>query len=171
MIALLGALATAYGIGAGLSSLLQARRMHQRGASADVSLGFLGSYIGGYAIWLTYGLGIGSTPLIVVDAVGLVCGGITLIVAFRLRSATPSATDSRGGLLASAGVPASSQHRRLHALSRRAAWRTDGRSVVPRHPRVATSVATIGRSRSARLHSAAPSDSLKRVSQCAPDRI
>jgi uncharacterized protein with PQ loop repeat len=85
MTALLGALATAYGMGAGVSSLLQARRMRQRGTSADVSLGFLGSYLGGYAIWLTYGLSIGSMPLIVVDAVGLVCGGLTLLVAVRLR--------------------------------------------------------------------------------------
>ena len=31
-------------------------------------------YAGGYAVWLAYGFSIGSLPLIVVDAIGLVCG-------------------------------------------------------------------------------------------------
>jgi hypothetical protein len=36
-------------------------------------------------IWLLYGLSIASMPLIVVDVVGLLCGGATLAVALRLR--------------------------------------------------------------------------------------
>ena len=95
MTVLLGAIATAYGMGAGLSSLLQARRMRRRGTSGDVSLGFLASYLGGYAIWFAYGLSIGSVPLIAVDAVGLVCGGVTLLVAMRLRPAPkPAVADA-----------------------------------------------------------------------------
>jgi len=43
------------------------------------------SYAGGYAIWLTYGLSTGSIPLIVVDTVGLLCGGLTLAVALSQR--------------------------------------------------------------------------------------
>jgi hypothetical protein len=37
--------------------------------------------LGGYAIWLSTG----SIPLIVVDTVGLLCGGLTLAVALYLR--------------------------------------------------------------------------------------
>jgi hypothetical protein len=45
----------------------------------------LASYTGGYAIWLAYGLSIGSLPLIVVDTVGLLCAGLTIAVALSLR--------------------------------------------------------------------------------------
>jgi acetyl esterase/lipase len=43
------------------------------------------SYAGGYALWLAYGLNSGNVPLIVVDAAGLLCGGLTLAVALSLR--------------------------------------------------------------------------------------
>jgi len=46
----------------------------------------LASYAGGYAIWLAYGLSTGGIPLIVVDTVGLLCGGL------MLASPCPSAT-------------------------------------------------------------------------------
>src|SRR5260370_19815296 len=80
----LGTLATVYGVLAALKSLLQTRRMLSRRTSGDVSAGFLASYVGGYAIWLTYGLSTGSLPLIVVDTVGLLCAGLTLAVALSL---------------------------------------------------------------------------------------
>jgi len=41
--------------------------------------------VGGYAIWLLYGLSVGDIPLIVVDVFGLLCGGLTLAVALSLR--------------------------------------------------------------------------------------
>ena len=82
---LIGTAATAYGVIAALSVLLQARQMLTRRTSCDVSGRFFASYAGGYAIWLLYGLSIGSTPLIAVDAVGLLCGGLTLAVALSLR--------------------------------------------------------------------------------------
>ena len=82
---LLGTAATAYGVLAALKSLLQTRQMLARGTSGDVSALFLASYVGGYAIWLAYGLSTGSLPLIAVDAVGLLCGGLTLAVALSLR--------------------------------------------------------------------------------------
>ena len=40
--------------------------MHVRGTSVDVSVRFLAVYVGGFAIWLLYGLGIGDLPVIVV---------------------------------------------------------------------------------------------------------
>ena len=81
----LGAVVTGYGVVAGAASLLQARRMARRGTSSDVSLAFLGLYVAGYALWLLYGLAIGSLPLILVDAVGMLCGAATLGTAMLLR--------------------------------------------------------------------------------------
>ncbi len=87
----LGAAATLYGLGGALSVLLQARQMHVRGTSGDVSARFLTVYVGGFAVWLLYGLGIGSIPIILVHAVGLVCGTVTLVVVLKLRGpAAPS---------------------------------------------------------------------------------
>jgi uncharacterized protein with PQ loop repeat len=80
-----GAVATIYGVLAALKALLQTRQMLIRRTSGAVSAGFLASYAGGYAIWLAYGLSTGSVPLIVVDTVGLFCGGLTLAVALSLR--------------------------------------------------------------------------------------
>lgn len=82
---LLGVVATLYGVGGALSILLQARQMLARRASGDVSAPFLGVYVGGYAIWLLYGLSLGSVPIILVHALGFVCGAVTLAVALSLR--------------------------------------------------------------------------------------
>jgi uncharacterized protein with PQ loop repeat len=82
---LLGTAATAYGVLAAFAVLLQARQMLARRASCEVSGPFFASYAGGYAIWLLYGLSVRSAPLIIVDAVGLLCAGLTLAVALSLR--------------------------------------------------------------------------------------
>jgi uncharacterized protein with PQ loop repeat len=82
---LLGTAATVYGVLGALKTLLQTRQMLARRTSREVSAGFLASYTGGYAIWLTYGLAADSIPLIVVDTVGLLCGALTLAVALSLR--------------------------------------------------------------------------------------
>jgi hypothetical protein len=82
---LLGAAAMIYGAGGAMSILLQAKQMLARGASCEVSARFLGMYVGGYAIWLLYGLSLGNGPMIVVHAIGLACGAVTLAVALRLR--------------------------------------------------------------------------------------
>jgi uncharacterized protein with PQ loop repeat len=82
---LLEIIATLYGVGAATAALLQARQALRRGASCEVSARFFAAYAGGYAVWLLYGLSIGSVPLILVDALGLLCGGITLGVTLALR--------------------------------------------------------------------------------------
>lgn len=82
---LLGTIATCYGVCGALASLSQARQVRRRGSSCDVSAGFFAMYAGGYAIWLMYGVSIGSVPLILVDAAGLICGGITLAVTLSMR--------------------------------------------------------------------------------------
>jgi len=82
---LLSLVATGYGVLAALAALLQMRQMLRRRTSCDVSARFFATYTGGYAIWLLYGLSAGDVPLIVVDAAGLLCGGVTLAVALSLR--------------------------------------------------------------------------------------
>jgi len=93
----LGIAATVYGVLAALKTLLQTRQMLTRRTSRAVSARFLASYTGGYAVWLTYGLSTGSLPLIVVDTVGLLCGGLTLAVALSLRGSLirPATWNSR----------------------------------------------------------------------------
>jgi uncharacterized protein with PQ loop repeat len=115
VVQLLGTAATAYGVLAALSVLLQARQMLVRRASCEVSGRFFASYAGGYAVWLLYGLSVSNVPLIVVDAVGLLCAGLTLAVALSLRGslihpttwtscdATPGSRDS--SVLAMHGPP------------------------------------------------------------------
>jgi len=82
---LLAAIATAYGLGAGGAVLFQARQIVRRGSSCDVSAGFFATYAGGYAIWLLYGLSIDSTPLVLVDSIGLVSGLATLAITLGMR--------------------------------------------------------------------------------------
>jgi MtN3 and saliva related transmembrane protein len=83
----IGTAATAYGVGAAATALLQARQILRRRRSCDVSARFFASYVGGYAIWLLYGVSIGSMPLILVDLVGLLCGGFTLTITLAVRGA------------------------------------------------------------------------------------
>jgi uncharacterized protein with PQ loop repeat len=102
----LGATATVYGLGGALSVLLQARQMYVRGTSCDVSARFLTVYVGGFAIWLLYSLGIESVPIILVHAVGLVCGSITLAVLIWLRRTTVAVANPSAGEDPAAGSEA-----------------------------------------------------------------
>ncbi len=121
----LGAAATVYGLGGAFSVLLQARRMHARGTSGDVSARFFAVYVGGFAIWLLYGLGIGDVPIILVHAVGLVCGTITLAVALRLRR--PAAVAAR--------TPSSGEDRARTRPGLTFCARTGPQSLAGGHPR------------------------------------
>ena len=78
-------LATAYGVGAAGAALFQTRQLLQSRRSCEVSARFFAVYAGGYAIWLAYGLSIGSMPLIIVDAIGVVCATATLAIVLSLR--------------------------------------------------------------------------------------
>ena len=81
----MGTLATLYGFGAACTALLQARQVVRRRSSCEVSARFFATYAGGYAVWLLYGLSIGSLPLVLVDAAGLLCGLVTLTVTPSMR--------------------------------------------------------------------------------------
>ena len=82
---LIGSITTLYGVGAAGAALLQGRQVLRRGSSCEVSARFFATYAGGYAVWLLYGLSIGSVPLILVDAAGLLCGLITLAITLSMR--------------------------------------------------------------------------------------
>jgi hypothetical protein len=82
---LMGTVATLYGVGAAGTALLQARQVLIRGSSCEVSARFFATYAGGYAIWLLYGLSIGSLPLIMVDTAGLLSGLATLAITLSAR--------------------------------------------------------------------------------------
>ena len=81
----LALIATAYGLCGAASSLLEAARLLKSGSADEISLAFLGVLLGGYLVWLLYGISTGDEPLIVTDAVGLAAGTITLSIAVRLR--------------------------------------------------------------------------------------
>jgi uncharacterized protein with PQ loop repeat len=81
----MGTVATLYGVGAAGTALLQARQVLRRGSSCEVSARFFATYAGGYAVWLLYGVSIGSLPLIMVDAAGLLCGLATLAITLSAR--------------------------------------------------------------------------------------
>ena len=78
-------LVTTYGVGAACAGLFQARQLLQGRRSCEVSALFFAVYAGGYAIWLAYGVSIGSLPLIIVDGIGVVCATLTLAIALSLR--------------------------------------------------------------------------------------
>jgi MtN3 and saliva related transmembrane protein len=81
----LALLATIYGIGSSAAALLQARQLLTRRRSCDVSALLFGIYLGGYVLWLLYGMSLGSMPLVVVNAAGVVTIGVVLAVALSLR--------------------------------------------------------------------------------------
>src|SRR5260370_22673790 len=83
---LLGTAATAYGVLAALTTLLQARQMLARGTSCEVSCLFFASYAGGYAIWLVYGLSTRNLPLITSTADSPLCTGPPLSRALAPRA-------------------------------------------------------------------------------------
>lgn len=74
-----------YGIGMSLAPLLQVRRMRVRRSSADVSIGYLAVLLGGFVLYLTYGLSIANRLLIITNVSNIVITAATIAVAVRLR--------------------------------------------------------------------------------------
>ena len=98
---LLGTVATAWGIVSAASSLLQARKLVRTQSPESVSVGFLAKYLGGYVAWALYGMAIGSTPLIVVDIIGICASGVTVGTALRVRHAATRTNGSHRSRAAS----------------------------------------------------------------------
>jgi len=87
--------ATAYGMVSALAALLQARQLLERRRSCDVSALLFGVYLGGYVVWLAYGLSIGSAPIVTVNAVGLVSVATVLVIALSVRGSIWNPTSWR----------------------------------------------------------------------------
>ena len=86
--------AAAWGVVMALSPLLQIRRMIAQQSSRDVSIGYFCVLLGGFALWLAYGVAIANLALIVPNAVALAVGCLTVGVAVRYRP--PAGVVSRG---------------------------------------------------------------------------
>ncbi|HET9267960.1 MAG TPA: hypothetical protein VFO31_07335 [Vicinamibacterales bacterium] len=104
---LLQAVLVTFGAAAGLAPLLERRRILRRSSAADVSLAALAFTGAGCALWLIYGVAIGSWPLAVAQTAGLVAIVITLRAARRQREPrleqverpAPAPSDSAAGFV------------------------------------------------------------------------
>jgi MtN3 and saliva related transmembrane protein len=81
----LGTAGTFVGLIAGLSLLLQARRLASLGSACEVSIPVRLLALAGYAVWLAYGVAIGDVPLILVDLAGVAGAALVLRVTLVLR--------------------------------------------------------------------------------------
>lgn len=68
------------------SPLLQIRRIVARRSSADLSLSYLAVLMVGFSLWIAYGYSIANAAIVVPNAVALVIGLATILVALRFRS-------------------------------------------------------------------------------------
>ncbi|CAN5560003.1 hypothetical protein BH20ACT23_BH20ACT23_30040 [soil metagenome] len=81
----LGIGAATWGIVMALSPVLQIRRILNRRSSEDVSIGYFLVLLGGFALWLAYGISIGNLVLIVPNSVAFCVGVATIVIARRYR--------------------------------------------------------------------------------------
>jgi uncharacterized protein with PQ loop repeat len=82
----LAVLAASWGVVMALSPTLQIRRILERQSSDDVSLGYLGVLLVGFALWVGYGISLSNLALIIPNSVALVIGVVTVMVARRYRT-------------------------------------------------------------------------------------
>lgn len=87
MTEVLAVLAATWAVLMGLAPLMQVRRMVVRGSADDVSLGYLGVLVPGFALWIAYGISSANVALIVPNAVALLVAALTIVVAVRLQRA------------------------------------------------------------------------------------
>jgi len=80
----LGIAAATWGIVMGLSPVLQIRKMVAR-SSEDVSIGYFGVLLAGFALWICYGASIGNLVLIIPNTVALCVASATIAVARHYR--------------------------------------------------------------------------------------
>jgi MtN3 and saliva related transmembrane protein len=77
--------AGAWGLVMALSPLLQIRRMACQQSSRDVSIGYWGVLLVGFALWVAYGVAVANLALILPNAVAFCVGCLTIGVAVRYR--------------------------------------------------------------------------------------
>lgn len=81
----LGPVAAAYGVVMAVSPLLQIRRMLQTRSSTDVSIGYLAVIEVGFGLWVVYGLSLPNLALAIPNAVAVLVGIVTILIALWLR--------------------------------------------------------------------------------------
>lgn len=77
------------GVMMALAPVLQIRAILRRRSSDDVSVGYLAVLCLGFVTWLSYGLSIGNTALIVTNVSSLSVCLLTIGIALRFRGADP----------------------------------------------------------------------------------
>jgi uncharacterized protein with PQ loop repeat len=82
---MLATLGTAVGLVGAASLFLQARRLIRVGTACETSIPVRLVAVGGYAVWLAYGIAIRDVPLILVDVAGLAGAALVFQVTVRLR--------------------------------------------------------------------------------------
>jgi len=85
LVTVLGIGAATWGIVMALSPVLQIRRILNRRSSEDVSIGYFLVLLGGFALWLAYGITIENLVLIVPNSVAFCVGVATIVIARRYR--------------------------------------------------------------------------------------
>jgi hypothetical protein len=87
--------ATAWGLVMAVSPVLQIRRMLVRRSSADLSLGYFGVLIPGFALWIAYGWTRADWALVVANTAAFIVAAVTLTVGLLLRTvADPTGRES-----------------------------------------------------------------------------
>ncbi len=83
----LAVLAASWGVLMAIAPILQIRRILERRSSDDVSIAYLGVLLVGFGLWVGYGISLQNLALVVPNAVALVVGIITILIARRFRTA------------------------------------------------------------------------------------
>ena len=66
----------------------------RRRSSADVSIAYLSVLQIGFALWIAYGIALGSIPLIVPNSVALMVGFVTISIAWAYRNGRTAVTEA-----------------------------------------------------------------------------
>jgi MtN3 and saliva related transmembrane protein len=95
-ITILAIAAGAWGLIMAISPALQIQQMLRTRSSKEVSLGYFGILLPGFALWVAYGAVRGDFAILIPNVVALLVGTTTFVVAAYLRSQT-RADEARGG--------------------------------------------------------------------------
>ena len=85
MASILGITAAAWGVVMALAPILQIRRIVLRRSAEDLSLGYFGVLLPGFALWVSYGLARGDWPLVIPNVIAFMVGAATVVVGTVVR--------------------------------------------------------------------------------------
>lgn len=93
----LAVVAASWGVAMAVSPVLQIRRMLKTRSAEDVSLGYFGILLPGFALWIAYGIARGDLALVVPNTVAMVVTLTTVAIALRLRRETAADAERLAG--------------------------------------------------------------------------